>query len=149
MPVIGHILWYGNLLAYMQALAILTAGGVHVAPALQLALGAISMNKLHTTFATVGCDVEKGMHVSRALNEHARAFCGPSVIALIRVGEESGRLDRAFEQVVVVYQQRLEKTSSLVTTLVQPLLMIVLGLMITGLIFAVYVPIFNLSEVIS
>lgn len=149
MPVIGHIIWYGNLLAYMQALSILTAGGVHVAPALQLALGALSMDSLHDIFMKVGKDVDRGKHVSRALQEHAGKFCGPSVIALIRIGEESGRLDRAFEQVVTVYQQRLEKTSSLVTTLVQPVLMIVLGLMITGLIFAVYVPIFNLSEVIS
>ncbi len=148
-PVIGHIMWYGNLLSYMQALAILTAGGVHVSPALELALGAISMTELKNKFYAVWADVDRGKQVSRAVGIHVPTFCGPSVIALIRIGEESGRLDRAFEQVVAVYQQRLEKTSVLVTTLIQPLLMIVLGLMITGLIFAVYVPIFNLSEVVS
>lgn len=148
-PVIGHLIWYGNLLAYMQALAILTAGGVHVAPALEHALGAISMTELKNKFYAVWQDVDRGTHVSRAVGTHVASFCGPSVLALIRIGEESGRLDRAFEQVVAVYQQRLEKMSALVTTLIQPLLMIVLGLMITGLIFAVYVPIFNLSEVVS
>lgn len=149
LPVIGHLVWYGNLLAYMQALAILTGGGVHVSHALQVSLGAISLKSLQDFFARVGFDVHQGRQVSLALKDHAQAYCGPSVLALIRVGEESGRLDRAFEQVVVVYQQQLEKTSALVTTLIQPLLMIVLGLMITALIFAVYVPIFNLSEVIS
>lgn len=149
LPVIGHLVWYGNLLAYMQALAILTGGGVHVSHALQVSLGAISLNTLQESFARVGLDVHHGKHVSVALREHTESYCGPSVLALIRVGEESGRLDRAFEQVVVVYQQQLEKVSTLVTTLLQPLLMIVLGLMITALIFAVYVPIFNLSEVIS
>ncbi|MGE0009945.1 MAG: type II secretion system F family protein [Candidatus Babeliales bacterium] len=148
-PIIGRIIGYGNLLSYMQALAILSAGGVHVAQALKLALGAISVTSLHDTFIQVHYDVQHGKHVSVALKQSNALYGGPSVLALLRVGEESGRLDRAFEQVVVVYQQQLEKTSNLVTTLIQPLLMIALGLMITGLIFAVYVPIFNLSEVIS
>lgn len=148
-PIVGHIIWYGNVLAYMQALSLLTAGGVHVASALELAQGAVNNAHLKKTFSQVTDDVDQGMHVSLALSKHAFSICPPSILALVRVGEESGRLDRAFEQIGAVYQQRLEKMSTLVTTLVQPVLMIVLGLMITGLIFAVYVPIFNLSDVIS
>lgn len=149
LPIVGHLIWYGSALAYMQALAILTAGGVHVVPALKFALGALHTKRLKNIFSKVHTEVDHGSLVSHSLARHAGQFCSPSVIALVRVGEESGRLDCAFGQVAKVYQQRLEGTSSLVTTLVQPLLMIVLGLMITGLIFAVYVPIFNLSSVVS
>jgi len=148
-PIIGHLIWYGSALAYMQALSILTGGGVHVVPALSLARGTLHTKKLKTIFTNVHHEVDQGSLVSHSMARHAGRFCSPSIIALLRVGEESGRLDRAFGQVAKVYQQRLEATSSMVSTLVQPILMIVLGLMITGLIFAVYVPIFNLSSVIS
>ena len=73
---------------------------------------------------------------------------GQDIILLITVGQETGQLSGMMERACNMYQQKVERAVHRFTMIVQPILMIVLGLMVAGLIVAVYVPLFNLVDVI-
>ncbi len=71
------------------------------------------------------------------------------VIQMIMIGEESGSLDDMLAKVAGIYEQQVDDAVDALSSLIEPLIMVVLGVLVGGLVIAMYLPIFKLGSVIK
>lgn len=148
-PIIGSLLYYRIVSQWLRSLALLLKGGVQLVPALKIAPHGIKNAVIHQACADLIDRVRAGNSLSAAMMHHENRFFEDEITALIAIGEESAALDRMLAQAADMYQAKVQRILLLITTLFQPLCMIIMGLLITALIFAVYLPIFNLAQIIG
>lgn len=147
-PCIGFLIMQSSLANFLQAMAMLTGGGMHIVPALAVAKGMIGNKRIKYHIEIIEKEVHAGSSLSQAMIFEPGQIFGAHAIAIINVGQESGRLTVLLNQTARMYQENIKKNIAMLTTLINPLLMVILGLLITFLVFAVYLPVFNLSNVI-
>lgn len=147
-PGLGYLIMQRSLAHFLQAMAMLTSGGMHIVDALAVSKGIVSNKLIVHHLSIIEKEVQAGVSLSQAMMYEQGQIFGAQTVAIIKVGQESGRLPVLLNQTAKMYQSSIKKTITLITTLINPLLMIVMGLLITFLVFAVYLPIFNLSNVI-
>ncbi len=147
-PILKTITHHITFVYYFQSLALLTKRGIHLVTALEIAQQSISNYYLRAAMARVQCAILEGASFATAIKNEKSLF-PDQVVALLAVGHESACMPFVFEQIAQLYKEQINRTLTTLATLLQPLLMIILGLLITSLVFALYVPLFNLSSVIS
>ncbi|MCX5921750.1 MAG: type II secretion system F family protein [Candidatus Dependentiae bacterium] len=147
-PWVGFLIKQSSLAYFLHALAMLLNGGMQLVPALALAQQTISNKVIHYYIGIIEREVEAGSSLSQAMLHDPAQLFGPDSIAIVRVGEESGRLSTLLSRAAVAYQDRVKRSLKIITAMINPLLMIVLGLLITFLIFSVYLPVFHLSDIL-
>ena len=149
LPLIGKLIRYQNLFSFMQAAALLITGGLPVTEAFACASSSIGNVRLQRQVVAMTHLVEQGTPVSVAMQQAAPQFLVSEVIAMVAVGEESGCLGTIFSRIAEVYQQRFRALLQTLLTLLQPILIIALGGLVALLIFAIYVPIFNMPAIME
>ncbi len=117
-----------------------------LAQALTIASESVSAPFVRDSLRNCAYAVSAGASVADSLQE-CHEFIDESAIALIRVGQETGMLADMMVRICNSYQERLLTTMHRITSLIQPFLLIILGLMIGALIMGLYAPIMNLSSV--
>ena len=88
-----------------------------------------------------------GKSLSQAL-EYSETLFPPMVVQLCLIGEESGTLDHMLHKIAEHYEREVDTSVTALSTLMEPLLMIILGLLVGLLVLALYLPIFQLGQVI-
>lgn len=146
-PFVGPLVQTMSLSSFLQSLALLVQSSVPVVPALKMAQETISNSVTKDRVSCMTKQIEGGEKIYSAMLQ-TDIFLS-EVCAMVCVGEESGALGLMLQKATDLYKQRINKSVALITTFLQPLLMVVMGLLILGLVFAIYLPIFNLSNVIS
>ena len=113
------------------------------------ALGVVRQSTDNSVFAMqVAClqeAVDAGDPLSEALLQSTNGLFAHDAVAMVLVGQESGSLPMVLQKVAAGQREKIKRSLVAATTLVQPVLMLILGLLVTLLVFAIYVPIFNLS----
>ena len=71
------------------------------------------------------------------------------VVQMIMIGEESGSLDDMLSKVAGIYEQQADDAVDALSSLIEPLLMVVLGILVGGMVIAMYLPIFKLGDVVG
>jgi type IV pilus assembly protein PilC len=89
----------------------------------------------------------QGASLSQALEGHPGLF-PPMVVQMCAIGEESGALDHMLAKTAEHYEHEVDQTVMRLYTLLEPVIMVVLGLLIGGLVMALYLPIFQLGQVV-
>ena len=143
-PFIGGIMWQYHMCQVLQALALLVASGVPLVAALKIVSESIDHELVKIQLQGLHTDVAAGQLLSNAMA--ATSWFLPEVIALIYVGEESGTLGHSLESAALVYNDKVEESLRRFVFFLQPFIIILLGLLVTTLIFAVYSPIMQLSH---
>jgi type II secretory pathway component PulF len=149
LPLIGTLIQYRNLFSFLQSAALLIDGGVPVTEAFGVSVFSINNVILRKQTMQMIKLVEHGTSIQIAMRQAAPKFFTKDAIAMIAVGEESGCLGKMLGRTAEVYQQRYRQRLQLILSLVQPTLVISLGLLVALLIFAIYMPIFNMPAVIG
>jgi type IV pilus assembly protein PilC len=144
-PFFGPLMLNRMCAQISQALALLLEGGITVVHALSIITSLVDNMVLREVLIQVKQDVEAGMQVSEALTRNAKGYLGTDAIALVRVGETSATLGPMFAAAARRYQQSVAYTLQDLLNIMQPLVVIFLGLLITGLILAIYLPIMTIS----
>lgn len=145
-PVIGTLLQERFLAYAMQALAVLLAGGMPLFQALSVVRSVTQNHVFKEQLRDIESHVHAGSSMSDAMARHPDAIFGQDVVAMIEVAEASGRLSVLLDRVAHAYYERVMQRLSWLTLLLQPMVMIILGLFVALLIFAVYGPIFTMSS---
>jgi type IV pilus assembly protein PilC len=149
LPWIGTIIQESNLAYYLHAIAMLLHGGIQLRPALSIAKQTVNNSIIRKQLDIIEHEVDAGNSLSQAMIYEPDQIFSAEIIAAVRAGEESGRLVSVLNRSAHLYQEKVKRSISLVTMLINPLLMLILGLLIAFLIFAIYMPIFNLSQVVG
>jgi type IV pilus assembly protein PilC len=148
MPFVGTIVQRSCIAYYTRALAMLLQAGLPIVTAVRMSKYACTNVEMCQRLAYLEQEIESGASLQEAMAHQAELFT-PELIAMVGVGQESGRLSSMLAYAADTCDAQVKRALTTVTTLFQPLLMLLLGGLVTLLIFAVYIPIFNLSQALG
>ena len=146
-PVVGDILNKAAVARYARTLSTTFAAGVPLIEALESAAGAAGNEIYRNAIMEVRADVSAGGQMFSSMKTTNRF--PEMVIQMVSIGEESGSLDDMLARVANIYEQEVDDAVDGLTALLEPLIMAVLGVLIGGLIIAMYLPIFQMGAVIK
>lgn len=146
-PVIGNILNKAAVARYARTLSTTFAAGVPLIEALESSAGAAGNEIYKNAILDVRDEVSSGNQMHFAMKQTNRF--PEMVIQMVAIGEESGALDSMLAKVANIYEQEVDDAVDGLTALLEPLIMAVLGVIIGGLIIAMYLPIFQLGNIVG
>ncbi|QBY06200.1 type II secretion system F family protein [Thalassotalea sp. HSM 43] len=145
-PVIGMILDKAAVARFARTLSTTFAAGVPLIDALDSAAGASGNAVYRDAIQDIRSEVSAGMQMNLAMR-NVNVF-PDMVIQMVTIGEESGALDDMLAKVANIYEQEVDDAVDGLTSLLEPLIMAVLGVVIGGLIIAMYLPIFAMGSIL-
>lgn len=145
-PVVGPILNKSAIARYARTLSTMFAAGVPLVEALESVAGACGNIVYEKGVLRMRDEVATGQRLQRAM-EQTGLF--PNMVnQMIAVGEESGSLDEMSAKVATFYEAEVDNAVDAMSSLLEPLIMVVLGVLVGGLVIAMYLPIFKLGSVV-
>jgi type IV pilus assembly protein PilC len=145
-PVIGAILKKAAIARFTRTLSTTFAAGVPLVGALESAAGAAGNAVFRDAILFVRREVAGGIQMHTAM--HATNVFPDMVTQMIAIGEESGSVDEMLSKVATIYEAEVDDMVDGLTSLLEPMIMAVLGVVIGGLIIAMYLPIFQMGNVV-
>ena len=146
LPIIGPILNKAAIARYARTLSTMFAAGVPLVEALESVAGATGNIVYENAIMKMKDEVATGQRLQRAM-ENTELFPN-MVIQMIAVGEESGSLDEMSGKVAGFYEAEVDNAVDAMSSLLEPLIMAILGVLVGGLVIAMYLPIFKLGSVV-
>ena len=147
LPIFGSIAHKICLARFARTLASLIRSGVPILEVLTIVgqtCGNVIMEEAINTAAT---DIEKGDGISAALGKHA--IFPSMIIRMVTAGEQTGKIDGMLERVADFLDEEIETTLSGLTSLIEPILIVFLGVTVGGIAICMFLPIFKMSEIVS
>ncbi|MFI8482492.1 type II secretion system F family protein [Pseudomonas sp. NPDC078700] len=146
LPVVGDILYKSAVARFARTLATTFAAGVPLVDALDSVAGATGNIVFKNATNKIKADVSTGMQLNFSMRA-TNTF--PSMaIQMTAIGEESGSLDDMLDKVATFYEDEVDNMVDGLTSLMEPIIMSVLGVVVGGLVIAMYLPIFQLGQVV-
>ncbi|MXS20701.1 type II secretion system F family protein [Pseudomonas oryzihabitans] len=145
-PLIGSILYKSAIARYARTLATTFAAGVPLVDALDSVAGATGNVVFRNAVEKIKGDVSTGMQLNFSMR--TTGVFSSMAIQMTAIGEESGSLDEMLSKVATFYEDEVDNMVDNLTTLMEPMIMAVLGVLVGGLIIAMYLPIFQLGSVV-
>ena len=146
-PVLGTLSAKIQLTQFNRILALLLSSGLSIIESLNLTAGALSNVHFRDAVLTAREEVEKGVPMATPIS---RSEHFPLIVSqMIAVGEESGQIDHVLNKMAEYYADEVQVMTDNLTTLLEPLILIVVGVVIGFIALAVYMPMFTLVEVIG
>ena len=146
LPVLGNLLHFSAIARFARTLSTTVAAGVPLLEALHAVAGATGNSLFKDAVLQLRQRVATGSQIHVAMGD-VRVFPG-MVIQMTAIGEESGTLDEMLNHVATYYESQVDTLVDNLTALMEPAIMVVLGIMVGGLVIAMYLPIFKLGHVI-
>ncbi|MEO8224791.1 MAG: type II secretion system F family protein, partial [Gammaproteobacteria bacterium] len=146
MPIIGNIIEKAAVARFARTLSTMFSAGVPLVEALQSVAGATGNIVYEKAVLSMRDEVSTGQRLQRAM-ENTGIFPN-MVIQMIAVGEESGSLDDMSAKVADFYEADVDNAVDSMSSLLEPLIMAILGVLVGGLVIAMYLPIFKMGAVI-
>jgi type IV pilus assembly protein PilC len=145
-PVIGMILNKSAIARFSRTLATMSAAGVPLVEALDSVAGATGNVVYGDAVLRMREDVATGQSLQLAMKQ--RNLFPNMVIQMVAIGEESGALDDMLNKVADFYEEQVDNAVDAMSSLMEPLIMVVLGTLVGGLVIAMYLPIFKMGSVV-
>jgi type IV pilus assembly protein PilC len=146
-PIMGTIVSKMQLAQFTRILALLLGSGLSIIRALELTAQSLSNEMFKEVIMQSKNDVEKGGSLAIPI---ARSEYFPLIVSsMVAVGEETGELDNVLNKVSEYYKDEVDVATSNMSTVLEPVFLIVMGLMIGFIALAVYMPMFQLSDVMT
>ncbi|MDE3738382.1 type II secretion system F family protein [Pseudomonas resinovorans] len=146
LPIFGDILYKSAVARFARTLATTFAAGVPLVDALDSVAGASGNIVFKTAVLKVKSDVSTGMQLNFSMK--TTGVFPAMAVQMTAIGEESGALDDMLDKVASFYEAEVDNAVDGLTALMEPMIMAVLGVLVGGLIIAMYLPIFQLGNVV-
>lgn len=146
-PAIGDILHKGAMARFARTLATTFAAGVPLIDGLESAAGASGNYVYRKALLNVRTEVMAGMQMNVAMR--TTKLFPDMLIQMVMIGEESGSLDNMLNKVANIYEMQVDDAVDGLSSLIEPIMMVVIGTIVGGLIVGMYLPIFNLGKVVG
>lgn len=143
LPVIGNILLKHQLIQLTRTLATVLSAGVPLLAALQITRGALTNRVLAEVVAHATDCVRNGMGLAAALRESS--LMPPLSVEMVAVGETTGSLEPMLRDLAEFHEGELEYRLSQLTTWIEPVLLLVMGILVGGIVIVMYLPIFQIA----
>jgi type IV pilus assembly protein PilC len=146
-PIFGGLVHKTALSRYARTLGALLRSGVPILQALEIVKDTVNNDVMSRAVDDVQLAVKEGSSMAKPLERHT---IFPSMVTqMIAVGEETGAVDEMLAKIAEFYDQEIDATVSALTSLIEPLLIVVMGLTVGGMVVALYMPMFNLINLVK
>ena len=145
-PVIGKIMHEAALARFARTLAVTFAAGVPLVEALESVAGATGNTVYENAVMRVRDDVSVGYPVNMAMKQ--TGLFPHMVIQMTAIGEEAGALDAMLYKVAEFYEQEVNNAVDALASLIEPIIVVILGVIVGSMVIAMYLPIFKLAAVV-
>jgi len=144
LPVFGKIIAVSALVESTRTLAILIASGISILDTLSIVVDATENAVYQQAFLTVSHKVEKGLSMGTAFEQEE--IFPPILVQMTQVGEQTGKLDDTLFRLSKYFEMQSEMATKTMTTLIEPAILVVLGVGVGFLVMSVITPIYNLTN---
>ncbi|MGV8118697.1 MAG: type II secretion system F family protein [Candidatus Xenobiia bacterium LiM19] len=146
LPLVGRAYRYLVLSRWARTLGMLHGGGVTLLKALETARGVVDNVVFEEELKTVEKSVEKGQSLSLALSR--LTFFPPLLIQMVETGQQSGELEKMMNVVANFYEKEMDRRLSVFFQLLEPLLILVLGVVVGFVVVSILLPIFEINRLV-
>jgi len=143
LPIFGTIFQYLYIARFADNLSVLLAGGIPIIQALNIVSSVIGNTVYEAIFLRAAEEIRIGGVMSDVLRRSPQI--PPIVSQMVKIGEESGQIDLVLQHVAKFYEQESSEMAKNLSTLIEPLLMVVIGFAVAFLAFSVIMPIYNIA----
>lgn len=146
LPIIGTILEKSAIARFSRTLSTMFAAGVPLVEAMSTVAGATGNILFHEVILNIREDVAAGTQLHESMRSHE--LFPNMVVQMISIGEQSGSLDTMLAKIADFYEDDVDNLVNGLSSLLEPLIMSVLGILVGGLVIAMYLPIFQMGSVV-
>jgi type IV pilus assembly protein PilC len=147
LPIFGSIAHKICLARFTRTLASLIRSGVPILEVLQIVSQTVGNVVMEKAIKDSSTDIERGEGIAAALGKHP--IFPSMIVRMVTAGEQTGKIDTMLERVSDFLDEEIETTLSGLTSLIEPILIVVLGVVIGGMVICMFLPIFKLSEIVN
>lgn len=147
LPIFGPLIRKATMARFARTLSTMFAAGVPLVEALDSVAGATGNIVYANATKRIQSDVSTGSSLTVSM-QNAQVF-DSMVIQMTAIGEESGALDSMLSKVADFYEAEVDDAVASISSLMEPVIMVVLGVLIGGLVVAMYMPIFKMGKIVS
>jgi type IV pilus assembly protein PilC len=147
LPIFGHIAHKICLARFTRTLASLIRSGVPILEVLSIVANTCGNVVMEKSIRVAMTDIEKGDGISNALSKHP--VFPTMIIRMMTAGEQTGKIDSMLERIADFLDEEIETVLSGLTSLIEPLLIVFLGVVVGGIVICMFLPIFKMSEIIN
>ncbi len=147
LPIFGVIAHKICLARFTRTFASLVRSGVPILEVMNIVAATCGNTEMEKAIKIAASDIEKGDSISTALSKHA--IFPAMVIRMLTAGEQTGKIDSMLERVADFLDEEVETTLAGLTSLIEPLLIVFLGVVVGGIVICMFLPIFNLANIIN
>jgi type IV pilus assembly protein PilC len=146
-PIFGKLVRKTALARFSRTLSALVRSGVPILESLDIVAETAGNYVVANAVRETQAAVKRGDPLSKKLEDHP--VFPPMVVQMMAVGEETGALDEMLDKIADFYDQEVEATVDALTSLIEPLLIVVMGVCVGGMIISLYLPMFNIIKLIK
>jgi type II secretory pathway component PulF len=147
-PLLGQVVAHFALVRFTRMLGTLVGAGVPLVAALKVAREAIGNQVLADTVSHAIEQVQRGSALSKALASCPQLF-PPSVVEMVAVAEETGRLDKELVRVASTYESDLDRQLRLLVSIAEPMMLFIMAGIIGTVVIGMLLPVFNLQQIVK
>lgn len=144
-PILGPLMRKYALTKFTRTLGVLINSGIPILAALDLVAETSDNKMLEVAISESSMSIEQGSGFAEALGERRTIF-PEMVIQMSATGEESGTLDNMLSKVANFYEQQIEAAITTLTNLIEPILVILIGTVVGGILLSIFLPIFKMGR---
>jgi Type II secretory pathway, component PulF len=147
LPVFGPLIHKISMSRFARTFAQLIRSGVPILEVLDIVGGSSGNHVVETSIKGVAVDVEKGDNLSTSLSR--KPIFPPMLVRMVAAGEATGKIDAMLVKMADFWDEEIEAMLDALTSLIEPMLIVFLGVIVGGIVIAMFLPIFKLNEVVS
>lgn len=146
LPIFGEVIRKATIARFSRTLSTMFAAGVPLVEALDSVAGASGNRVYYDATKKIQSEISTGASLTVAM-QNTEVFPN-MVLQMVAIGEESGALDSMLSKVADFYEGEVDDAVEALSSLMEPIIMVVLGTLIGGLVIAMYLPIFKMGQVV-
>jgi len=146
-PIFGHIAHKICLARFTRTFASLVRSGVPILEVLHIVSQTVGNVVMEKAIKAGALDIERGESISNSLSKHP--VFPIMIIRMITAGEQTGKIDNMLERISDFLDEEIETVLSGLTALIEPILIVFLGVVVGGIVICMFLPIFKMPEIVS
>ncbi len=147
LPIFGVLVHKICMTRFARTFAQLIRSGVPILEVMSIVGDTSGNYVVEEAIKKVSSDIEKGYHLANAISREK--IFPPMLVRMVGAGEQTGKIDAMLEKMADFWDEEIEAILNALTSLIEPLLIVVLGVIVGGIVIAMFLPIFKLNDVVS
>jgi len=150
LPTVGNIIRKSAAMVSFRCLALLLQANVRIATALEIAAKSSNHIEFERFYLAVRDHIADGLSLPESflMESHRLGPDGRTIAAVVQMAGETGGINEMLDEIATDYEEELDLIASQIDKILEPIVLVMMGLIVGGLVYAIYGPIFNLSKVI-